>query len=54
MCRMLTGRSEAVVASAARSGYAGMVETSSKPGVGAMASVTFRRCLWMCRMFASG
>lgn len=54
MCRMLASRSEAVMACAAGTGYASVVETGSKPGVGTMASITFRRCLWMCRMFASG
>ena len=51
---MLTSCSEAVVACAARTGYTGVVKTRPEPGVGAVASVTFRRCLWMCWMFTSG
>ena len=54
MRRMFARRFEAVVAGAARAGYTGVVEAGTKPGVGAVAHITFRRCLWMGRMFTRG
>jgi len=54
MRRMLARRSEAVMAGAARPADPGVVETGAKPGIGAVAGVTFRRCLRVCWMFTSG
>ena len=49
---MLAGRPQTIVAGTARGGYAGMVKARAKPGVGGMAQVAFRGCLWMSGMFA--